>query len=302
MHDVRILIVDDSRIDRELLAAHLADSAYVLDFAADGIEAMELLEREPLAYDAVLLDRSMPRMGGLEVLHRIKADSRLRMLPVIMQTASGSQADVIEGIRAGAYYYLTKPYDAQTLLAIIGTATRDYAQYKALQHDVRRGMESLTLITSATLSIRTVEQARDTAALFVSACPDPESTVIGLTELLVNAVEHGNLGITYEEKTALNAAGKWDAEVRRRVTLPENASKRVELLIERTNDELRFTIRDQGSGFDYQRYLDVHPQRAYDNHGRGIAIARAMSFDRIEYHGAGNEVVAVVSLTGQHED
>lgn len=292
--DANVLIVDDNQLDRTLLATYLGDADYVLHFAEDGVEAMALLEREPLDFDAVLLDRSMPRMGGMEVLARIKNDPRLRMLPVIMQTAAAQLAEMLEGIRAGAYYYLTKPYDAQTVLAIVGAATRDYEQYKSLQQAVRRGTECLTLTQSATFAIQSVEQARDVAAVIVNACPDPEKIVVGLTELLVNAVEHGNLGITYEEKSALNASGAWDAEVRRRLALPEHAHKRVELQLERTPGELRFTIRDQGSGFDYRRYLDVQPQRAFDNHGRGIAIARALSFDRLEYRGNGSEVVAVV--------
>lgn len=295
-HDARVLIVDDNNLDRKLLAAYLADDPYALDFAKDGIEAVEMLEREPLAYDAVLLDRSMPRMGGMEVLARVKSDSRLRMLPVIMQTALAAPGEVVEGIRAGAYHYLTKPYNAETLRAIVRTATRDFAHYKSLQSALHRGMNCLTLISNATLYIRTIEEARDTAAVFVNACPDPESAVIGLTELLVNAVEHGNLGITYEEKSALNGARSWELEVRRRAALPENAEKRVELSIERRDGELRFTIRDQGPGFDYQNYLDIHPQRAFHNHGRGIAMARAMSFDRVEYRGNGNEVVATVKL------
>lgn len=294
--DANVLIVDDNGADRTLLGAYLSEGSYALHFAEDGVEAMALLEREPLGFDAVLLDRSMPRMGGMEVLARIKGDPRLRMLPVIMQTAAAERSDMLEGIRAGAYYYLTKPYHAQTVLAIVGAATRDYAQYKSLQHEVRRGNECLTLTQSATFAIHSVDQARDVAAVIVNACPDPEKTVIGLTELLVNAVEHGNLGITYEEKSALNACGGWDAEVRRRLALPEHAHKRVELHVERTPGELRFTIRDQGSGFDYRRYLDVQPQRVFDNHGRGIAIARALSFDRLEYRGNGSEVVAVVAL------
>ena len=71
-----------------------------------------------------------------------------------------------------------------------------------------------------------LRSVRDQGDLFKDwvACPDPEAVIIGLTELLVNAVEHGNLGITYEDKTALNAAGTWDTEVRRRLALPENAS------------------------------------------------------------------------------
>jgi phosphoserine phosphatase RsbU/P len=295
-HDASVLIVDDNPQDRQLLSAYLSDEPYALDFATDGMEAMELLEREPLAYDVVLLDRTMPRMDGMEVLARIKAEPRLRTLPVILQTALSSRAEVIEGIRAGAYYYLTKPYDSHTLLAVVATASRDYAQYKSLQQAVRRGIDCLTLIRTATLHIRTIEQAHDTASVFVNACPDPESAVIGLTELLVNAVEHGNLGISYDEKSELNASGTWEAEVQRRLALPENAHKRVELVVERFNGELRFTIRDQGKGFDYEKYLDVRPERAFDNHGRGIAIARAMSFDRLEYRGNGSEVVAVVGL------
>lgn len=283
-------------MDRSLIEAYLSHAPYVLDFAVDGVEAMARLEREPLRYDVVLLDRTMPRMDGLSVLVSIKKNPRLRMLPVIMQTALASPKDVMEGIRAGAYYYLTKPYDSETLLAMIETATRDFAEYKDLQQKVRTGMECLTLIQSATLLIRTVDQARATATVFVNACPDPERVVIGLTELLVNAVEHGNLGITYEDKTVLNASGEWEDEVQRRLGLRENAEKRVELVVERAGDELRFTIRDDGPGFDWQKYLEVHPQRAFDNHGRGIAIARAMCFDRLEYRGCGNEVVAAVKL------
>ena len=294
--DATILIVDDDHLDRQLLSAYLSSPSYALEFARDGVEAMTLLDREPVPYDVVLLDRIMPRMNGMEVLKRIKGDPRLRTLPVIMQTAAASPHEVLEGIRAGAYYYLSKPYSAQTILAVIGTAVHDYAEYKELQQKVRRGVECLTLLQEATLSIRTVRQARDVAAVFVNTCPEPEAVVIGLTELLVNAIEHGNLGITYEEKSALNARGGWDAEVQRRLDLPENAGKRVELRMERTADELRFTIRDQGPGFDWQKYLDIHPQRAFDNHGRGIAIARAMSFDHLEYRGNGNEVVAAVKL------
>src|SRR5687767_9096739 len=102
----RILIVDDSRLDQRLLQVHLAQSGFVLTFANDGVEAMELLEQKPLRFDVVLLDRSMPRMNGMEVLTRIKAAPRLRALPVILQTAAADRDQVIEGIRAGAYYYL----------------------------------------------------------------------------------------------------------------------------------------------------------------------------------------------------
>jgi hypothetical protein len=111
---------------------------------------------------------------------------------------------------------------------------------------------------------------------------------------MTNAVEHGNLGISYDEKTQLNNEGRWQEEVERRLCLPENLGKYALLKLEQGPTELRITIRDQGPGFDWENYLQISPERVFDNHGRGIAMAGAVSFDRIEYRGNGNEVVGFV--------
>jgi phosphoserine phosphatase RsbU/P len=291
-----ILVVDDNPLDRKLLQAHLAPHGYKLEFAQDGVEAMQMLERDPLPYDLVILDRIMPRLSGLEVLTRIKEDARLRTLPVIMHTAASSQEQVVEGIRAGAYYYLVKPYDPETLRAMVATASRDFGEYRRLQEQLKRGLECLSLIRNATLRIRTVQQAHDTAIVLANACPDPPNAVIGLTELLVNAVEHGNLGISYEEKTALNASNRWSEEIERRLASPQYSGRYVVVNLERDDDSLRFTIRDEGAGFRWASFLTVDPHRAFHTHGRGIAISRAVSFDAVEYRGRGNEVVATIHL------
>lgn len=296
--DTRILIVDDSTLDQRLLSEYLGRRGYKIECASDGLEALEKLQADALRYDLVLLDRQMPRMGGMEVLANIKRDPRLRTLPVILQTAAASRQEIMEGFAAGAYYYLPKPYDVDVLMTVVASAARDFGEYKRLQEQLARGLQCLTLIRSAVISIRTVEEARNVASVVANACPSPYTAVIGLTELLVNGVEHGNLGITYEDKTALNADGSWEEEVNRRLALPENAGKRVELRLDRKADELRFTIRDEGPGFLWNGYLTVDPKRAFDNHGRGIAIARSMSFDSVEYRGTGNEVVATVKLAG----
>jgi hypothetical protein len=55
------------------------------------------------------------------------------------------------------------------------------------------------------------------------------------------------------------------------------------------------TIQDEGDGFDWQKYLDFDPERAFDPHGRGIAMARMMSFDALEYQGKGNTVVLKIA-------
>lgn len=290
----RILIVDDNPLDRMLLGEILKPNGYETDTASDGEEAREILESEPAAYDVILLDRNMPRMGGVALLEYLKAHAELKSIPVIFQTASDSRADLVEAIRAGALYYLTKPYDREMLLTVVGTAARDRANHRRLQQTARSATTALRAMRCARFAIRTIDEARDVGSLLSLLCADPTNAVIGLTELLVNGVEHGNLGITYEEKTELNSSGRWQEEVDRRLALPENAAKRVEVFFDCNADDVRFTIRDSGSGFDWRRFVDVDPSRAFDNHGRGIVIATRLSFDQLEYRGCGNEVVGTV--------
>lgn len=292
----RVLVVDDHAIDRKLLTHHLRPEGYLIETACDGQEAWEILSAGPDRFDVVLLDRSMPRMNGIELLTKIKSDERLRTLPTIMQTALSKREEMIEGIRAGAYYYLTKPYDVEMLRSVVRTAIEDYRGYRELQAEVRKGTDTIRLMQQAVFSFQTVDQANDLGMLLANTCPNPTSTVVGLTELLVNAVEHGNLGITYEDKSRLSNALDWTREVERRLAMPENASKHAEVLFERTENEIRFLIRDQGPGFDWEKYLHVDPQRAFDTHGRGIAMANRLSFSQLEYRGCGNEVMGTIAL------
>jgi DNA-binding response OmpR family regulator len=294
--ETRVLVVEDNPLDRKLLSIHLTARGYEPRLVNDGQEAWELLEDDPDGFDVVLLDRTMPRMGGIELLGRMKEHSRLRMVPVILQTSSIATETILEGLRAGAYYYFTKPYDPELLVAVVNTAANDYAEYRELQEQLRKGLKSLRLLREATFTLQTVQHARDIAAIMANTCPDPPAAVIGLTELLLNAIEHGNLGITYEEKSAMESKEEWFAEVERRMSLPENAGKQVLLHYERDEREIRFTIVDQGDGFEWKRFVDIDPTRVFHAHGRGIAMARGLSFSSIEYKGRGNEVVARIAL------
>lgn len=294
--ETRLLVVEDNPLDRKLLQIHLASHGFEPRIATDGAEAWEILEKEPESFDVVLLDRSMPRMGGIELLGRMKEHRRLRMVPVILQTSAIAKEDILEGLRAGAYYYFTKPYDPEMLVEVVRTAANDYAEYREIQEQLRKGLKSLRLLREAVFTMQTVQEARDIAAIMANTCPDPQAAVIGLTELLLNAIEHGNLGITYDEKSVMSTKEEWFAEIERRLALPENRDKRVELHYERDESEIRFTIRDAGGGFDWQRFFEIEPERVFDAHGRGIIMARALSFTTVEYRGKGNEVVATVRL------
>lgn len=112
----------------------------------------------------------------------------------------------------------------------------------------------------------------------------------------MNAIEHGNLNVTYEEKSALTRLEKWEEEIKRRLALTENVNKRVRIHYEKDVSECRLMITDEGPGFDWQGYLTLDPERATDTHGRGIAMSRVISFDDLHYSDKGNQVTAVVRI------
>ncbi len=81
----------------------------------------------------------------------------------------------------------------------------------------------------------------------------------GLSDLMVNAVEHGNLGVTYQEKSLLKWEGDWEAEIKRRLALPQFAGRFAMVRAERSATAVTFTITDQGEGFEWQKFLTFDP-------------------------------------------
>jgi CheY-like chemotaxis protein/anti-sigma regulatory factor (Ser/Thr protein kinase) len=280
----------------------LESTGYLLNAVADGMAAWELLDGAPARFDLVLLDKQMPRLDGISLLKRLKADPRFKDLPVIMLTSDDRQEDIIEGLAAGAHYYLTKPSTEEVLKAVISSALDGLRQKRELREMVGRQASNLTLLRRAEFCCRTLAEARDLALLLADVSLCPERTVTGYSELLINAIEHGNLGISYAEKSQLLGEGRWLEEVEARLQQPAYAGRVVDVTLEKGATSCSVTIADQGPGFDWQMYVDFRPERVFDLHGRGIAMSRAMSFDSLEYLGSGNRVVATVNFPGLSRD
>ena len=132
---------------------------------------------------------------------------------MILQTAAAGREQVAEGLKLGAYYYLTKPYHRDALVAVVRAALADAAQRRDLARRIEDSRAVMALIERGTFQFRTLEDARVLAAAFAALCEEPDLAGMGLVELLVNAVEHGNLGITFHEKSELLSAGRWEEEV-----------------------------------------------------------------------------------------
>jgi DNA-binding response OmpR family regulator len=290
----QVLAVDDEPLNLEIIREYLDDPHIDVDLAPNAERAWQRLDGGQINYSLAIVDRMMPGMSGIELLRRMKADKRFRHIPVILQTAATSPEEVREGIEAGAYYYLTKPYQPAALTAIVRAALADVADQAATARRATDRAETLGLLDAAEFRFATLEDVSRVAGMLASLCPDSDAASVGLTELMINAIEHGNLGITYEEKSQLKRTDTWESEIARRQALPEHRHKRARVAMQRTTDEIVFTISDEGAGFDAARYLDFDPARACDLNGRGIAMARAFSFQRIEYRGCGNQVVAAI--------
>lgn len=291
-----VLVVDDEIFNLDLIADYLNESGIDVVCVERGEQALTALHESPDRFSAVLLDRMMPGMDGIEVLAHIKKDEKISRVPVIMQTASCGKQNMIEGLNAGAYYYLSKPYDQETLIAIVKTAIRDYQHYVHIQENLKKSVQTLKMMDKGLFNFKSLEEGRNLAILLANACPNSERVVLGLTELITNAVEHGNLGITYEEKSSLNAQGIWESEVDNRLALPAHKDKYATVEFNRDDNKITLVITDQGNGFDWRQFMTVSPERAFDSHGRGIALASSISFESVEYLNKGNKVCVTVPL------
>lgn len=292
----KLLVVDDEEFNREILAEMLTGAGYEVVLASDGEEAWEILNSGKHQFSTVLLDRMMPRLDGMALLARMKSYSRFVKLPVIFQTAIDQPQDIAEGIKAGAFYYLVKPVDERVLFAIVQSAIGLYKLTgTTVMPEVAEEIDLSHAIKSCEFRFRTLLEARSVAKVLAGFYPEPKRAYFGILELLVNAVEHGNLSITYSEKTRLLQQGKWETEISHRLNLPEYAARQVIVRIEGEQHKIRLEVLDEGDGFNWKDYMEISPERVFDPNGRGIAMSKMTSFDSLEYLEKGNHLVAIVN-------
>jgi len=113
-----ILVVEDSPTSRKVITMVLTRKGYVVSEAATGGEAFSKVQEE--LPKLILLDAMLPDMSGYDILAQFKQDSRLKDIPVVMLTAKDSPVDREKGLRAGSSAYLTKPFNPDKLLSVIG--------------------------------------------------------------------------------------------------------------------------------------------------------------------------------------
>lgn len=296
---ITVMAVEDDALSMTFLEAQITGLGHRILPARDGEEALRILSRRRDEIDVVLMDREMPVMDGLTAVRMMKEDTDLQRIPVIMVTGADRAEDMRDGLDAGVFYYLTKPVEEGILRSVLSAAVREAEQIRTLAEELNKHRTGFNLIDTCKFHFKTLAEAESLAAFMANCFPNPHRVLPGLGELLINAIEHGVLGLGYDNKTALVEAGIWRSEIERMQRMPEFAHKSAIATLARKDDGMYVMIEDPGDGFDWKKFMDIDPARAGDNHGRGIAQANIVSFDKLTYNDKGNRVVAVVNHSRQ---
>ncbi|MGC1275230.1 MAG: response regulator [Planctomycetaceae bacterium] len=288
----RLLIVDDNPLDLKLAAKCVADLELETLTAADGREALDLLERT--RPDAVLTDLDMPEVDGLELVREIR--KTYPTLPVVLMTAKGSEEIAAAALQAGAASYVPK----RNMKTELGDTLRVVLDIAALR---KQRQQVLEIVTATESRFRLGYEPHGPSALvnycqdalrMMRVCNDADLVRVGtaLGEAIVNAVEHGNLELDSELREQDD--GRAYANLReQRLTESPYKDRHVDVVLRLTRVEAVFTVRDEGRGFNPELLSDpTDPQSLMRPYGRGLMLIRTF-MDRVWFNDKANEITMI---------
>lgn len=287
-----VLIVDDSSMDRHLAGAIVQKmGGWEASFASHGAEALDLIEQgRP---DVVLTDMLMPEMDGLQLVQAIRAKHPL--LPVILMTAHGSEDIAIQALQKGAASYVPKKSlsrDLPETLDQVLSASKTRLQEQRLLGKLE-SFETRFVLDNDTSLIPALVAHLEEDLTRLKMC-DPSALVlmgVALHEALTNAILHGNLELSSSLRET-DEKEYYRLGVERRQQGPYG-ERRVFVTARFTQDELAFTIRDEGKGFDPSTLPDpTDPSNLGKVSGRGLLLIQTF-MDRVEHNEAGNAITMV---------
>ncbi len=288
-----VMCVDDEPDNLDILEIHLKKAGYECKLFESGDLALDhIADDSNKKPDVILLDIMMPGKDGIQVLKILKANDKTSHIPVILQTSMKGEEKTVEGIEAGAFYYITKPYPHSVVTSIVKSAIQGKKDTDGLVGELGNLNSIIHNIKSSSFEIKDFSEARKLANYLARFTEEPSKYVVSLTALIINAIEHGNLNIGFDEKNRLITEKLYDQEIERRLESNDHKHKRVKVDLRKDLDgTFSVLIEDEGRGFDWSEYINFDPTRVTDPNGRGIAMAFIMNPDGIRYYGSGNKVV-----------
>jgi len=286
--------VDDQEALRTLLARLLEREGFDPLQAEDGTKAVELYKTEsPLV---VVSDIMMPKMDGLTLLTEIRRIDR--NATVILMTGQGNEDVLLKALRGGATNFFKKPFAVRELIEEI----RKVVEFRL--EAARSSLFSPLLVEET----KTFVMPRADSPFFpiinqitlqlpcILPTEDILNLKIGIEEVITNAIEHGNLGISFEEKSKAIQEGRLADLIAQKGRESDAAGRSVRISSRLSPERFELSVRDDGGGFDWRNLPAVEPENLLAFNGRGLFLTK-IYFDGVAFNDAGNEVTLTKNRT-----
>jgi CheY-like chemotaxis protein len=287
----RALVVDDSPTQALEMRLRLVRAGFEVDMVHSGADALTLLQNNPP--DIILTDLVMPGMDGLQLTQKVRSSHP--GIPVVLLTAHGSEEVAAEALKQGASGYVPKkhmdrdlPRTLENVLAIArSNRVRDQLLQCMLQSESRFVLENdptlvPPLVARLQENLGRMRICDENARLRVA---------MALREALLNAIEHGNLECSSELRARHDDSYHKLTEERRRQA--PYCHRRVHVTVRETKDDARYTIMDEGPGFDPSKLPDpTDPANLEKPSGRGLLLIRSF-MDEVGFNSTGNQITMV---------
>ncbi len=258
--------------------------------AADGEAALEITRaRRP---DLILLDIQMPKMDGITALSEIREFDP--HVSVVIISAANDKEMVEEALELGAVNFLQKPLipdEIEFVLDRVYRAIEEDADVVEMLASVERRVTELSIPNDqAMLSKIVAYLGRELQNNYPTYEIPVTEIKLALYEALANALEHGNLGISFDEKTkAMAEPGGVGALIQQRMQDEELAKREIHVSVEYGHGSVEFRVRDEGRGFDHQKARVQPLADTTALHGRGITLMQHY-MDDVSWNESGTEV------------
>jgi CheY-like chemotaxis protein/anti-sigma regulatory factor (Ser/Thr protein kinase) len=288
----KVLVVDDSPVDRHLVGGLVnSQPGWQVFFSSNGSEALEFLKNSNP--DVILTDLFMPDMDGVELVQTIRKD--FSKIPIILMTAHGNEELAVRVLRAGAASYVPKKLLANELHATLNEVLSTLRNEKSIQivnnslvcHEVHFVLENDIAHVSPMVS-----HIEHLVGQF-NFCEPNSMMLIGvaLHEALTNAMLHGNLEL--DSKLRDDDEIYFYTLADERKNQKPYAGRKVMFGARISKEEIRFTIADEGPGFNPNGLPNpFEPENLDKVTGRGMLLIRTF-MDHVEHNEHGNQITMV---------
>ncbi len=292
----KVLLVHRNLDDGKQVFGCLQKAGLDVIFAESSRRAIDILSTQSSQIDVLLLDVGTAVSEGYNLAETVRCSPEYRVISIATLSAqAGHTAKLYAAAGCVPLYDYTYPLDQHALATGLHDAIADTHRKRQFEEHVAGASASFDILESCRFKVRTPRDVERAVYMAAACFPQPARAIHGLEELLLNAVEHGNLEIGHQLKLELLNSGQWVAEVERRLDSEEFRHRMVDFAVIKRDGGTSAVITDEGPGFDWKTVMNAKSPSAQ---GRGISRARLMSFDKLAYNEAGNRVVVFMNDTG----